>query len=73
MATNNLRKVMTEEGFSQAQLAHMSGVSSGTINKIFNKKRRCAPKTNHKILKGLNAMTDNKYSYEELFPADEKY
>ncbi|MBC2696712.1 MAG: helix-turn-helix transcriptional regulator [Desulfobacteraceae bacterium] len=73
MALNNLRKILTEEGATQAQLADKSGVSAGTINKVYNQNRSCAPKTNHKILKGIKLLTEKQYSYNDIFPNEKKY
>ena len=73
MASNNLKKILTKEGVTQAQLARACGVSAGTINKIYNQKRTCAPKTNHKILKGIQLITGKKIDFKEVFPYDKEF
>lgn len=73
MASNNLRKILTEEGVTQAQLARKSGVSAGMINKVFNQNKACAPKTNHKILIGVKRLTEKQYEYNDIFPNEKKY
>jgi hypothetical protein len=73
MAKNNVKKILTEEGYTQTQLSISSKVSVGSVNKICNQHRQCAPKTNHKILKGLNLLIGKNFKYEEVFPNTQKY
>lgn len=68
VATNNLKKVLPIEGVTQVELAKASGLSEGTINKIYNGKRTPAPTSMFKILKGLNDLSKNKYVITEIFP-----
>lgn len=49
-----IRQHITELGISQSELARLSGLSFGTINRIFNGKQDLKPNTLAKIAKGLN-------------------
>ncbi|WP_374139167.1 MULTISPECIES: helix-turn-helix transcriptional regulator [unclassified Sphingomonas] len=68
VATNNLKKILPEEGVTQVQLAKASGLSEGTINKIYNGKRTPAPTSMFKILKGLNELSNRTYAITDVFP-----
>lgn len=68
MATNNLKKILPREGLTQVQLAKASGLSEGTINKIYNGKRTPAPTSMFKILKGLNEISGSNYQIRDVFP-----
>lgn len=69
MATNNLQNVINNEGISQQDLANSSHVSVGYINKVCNKKVTPAPKTQSKIVNGLNTLAKKlQYSLNDIFP-----
>jgi predicted transcriptional regulator len=68
MAANNLRKVLANEGITQAQLARSSSVSDATVNRIYAGKRNPAPATKGKIVKGLNKLSQIKYAIRDIFP-----
>ncbi len=69
MASNNLKKVLAEEGIHQGDLAWASGISKGTINKVYNQRRTPAPTTMGRMTKGLNALLKTeKYQILDLFP-----
>jgi len=68
---NDLKKLITEEGVTQVELASASGVATGTINKLCNDKRDCALTTLYRIVKALNKLADREYSFEQVFPNNE--
>ena len=53
-AIDKIKQYITELGISQSELAKISGLSFGTINRIFNGKQDLKPNTLAKIAKGLN-------------------
>jgi len=74
MASNTLKKILQEEGITQADLHKHSGVSTTTINKVCNQKRTVAPTTQSKLIIALNKLTRmikgdgaKQYSREEIF------
>ena len=67
MAKNNLKKELDDAGKSQEELSKISGVSTSSINKVYNQKRVLAPKTNAKIVKGLVKLTKKNYKVEDIF------
>lgn len=69
MATNDLKKLLIEEGLSQVELSKASGISEGTVNKVCNKRRSLAPTSMFKILKGMNDLAENPYSITDIFPS----
>jgi len=73
MADNNLYQILAKEGLSQSQLANVSGLSSGTVNRIATKKKSGAPRTNHKIVKGINVLCGKDYDYKDVFPQAKEY
>ena len=68
MATNKLKKTLIEEGINQTELSRKAELSIGTINKVCNQKRDCAPTTRSKIVLGINKLSDNIYKVEDIFP-----
>jgi transcriptional regulator with XRE-family HTH domain len=68
VAKNNLKRILDEEGKSQADLCRISNVSTGTLNKVFNEKRTPAPKTLSKIVAGLNKISEKRYARIDVFP-----
>jgi transcriptional regulator with XRE-family HTH domain len=73
MAENNLHSILVKEGLSQSQLASTCGLSSGTVNRIAKQKRTGAPRTNHKILKGIILLTGKEFAYKEVFPSSKEF
>ncbi len=67
MASNNLQKELDSNGKSQKELSDESGVSVGTISKVYNKKKTPAPKTCAKIVQGLNKLTNKEYAVNDIF------
>jgi transcriptional regulator with XRE-family HTH domain len=68
MANNRLQTVLNNEQISQADLAAASGVGTGTISKICNRKTNPAPATKKKIVTGLNRLASITYNILEIFP-----
>jgi DNA-binding XRE family transcriptional regulator len=69
MASNNLKTVLAKEGIHQGDLAWASGISKGTINKVYNGRRTPAPTTMGRLAKGVNALVkEDKYEIKDLFP-----
>jgi hypothetical protein len=69
MARNNLRTVLTNEGLAQAPLVVSSGISAGTINKVYGGRRTPAPATMGKLVNGLNRLVNaNRYTVRDIFP-----
>jgi len=73
MAYNNLKKILTEEGLTQAKLAAHCGLCSGTVNRIANGKKSASPRTFHRLVKGLSELSKKTFSFEEIFPNAKKY
>lgn len=67
MANNYLKEKLDSHGVSQADLSKEAGVSTGTINRVCNKKRTPAPRTQSKIVHGLNQLSKSKYSVGDIF------
>lgn len=53
-ATTRIKQHIYESGISQSELARLSGLSFGTINRIINGKQKLMPNTLAKIAKALN-------------------
>jgi len=68
MANNNLKRVLDNEGITQVELSRASGVSTGTINKVYNQRRIPALKTMNKLIRGLNELARNRYTLQDIFP-----
>lgn len=69
MSTNNLKDILIAEGILERQLSQVADVSISTINRISNRRRTCSPKTQNKIVKGLNNLYGvGKYTLEDVFP-----
>ncbi len=51
---NNIKRIIAEEGLSQSQLARMSGLAFGTINRILSGKQVLKPNTLAKIAEALS-------------------
>lgn len=68
MVKNNLRQVIDNEGISQAEVARVSGFSTNTINKIYNKKTNGAPRTQVKVVEAVNQISGQTYDIRVIFP-----
>ena len=68
MATNNLKKILTENGINQTELANKIKMAAGTINRICSKKYKPAPTSQNKILLGVNELSDKNYNLTDIFP-----
>jgi DNA-binding XRE family transcriptional regulator len=64
---NNLKKLLTDNGITQAQLIKESDLSTGTINLICRKKIDPSLKTKEIVVKGLNKLSAKNYTLEEVF------
>ena len=69
LAKNNLKSILEKEGITQAELAKVTSLANGTINKTCNQKYDPAPTSKHKILNGINKLADNDYVVQDIFPA----
>ena len=54
LSIDKIKQQVSGLGISQSELARLSGLSFGTINRIFNGKQDLKPNTLAKIAKGLN-------------------
>ena len=54
LSTDKIKQHVLDLGISQSELARLSDLSFGTINRIFNEKQDLKPNTLAKIAKGLN-------------------
>lgn len=74
MSNNNLKEILDIEGISERELSEKSTVSVGSINRIANRHKNGSPKTQSKIVKGINACNNvaKKYTIEMVFPKDKK-
>ena len=68
MAKNNLKEVLVKEGISQAKLANVISVSTGTINKVSNQKKKASPTMEHRIVKGISKIAGHEYIHIQIFP-----
>ena len=53
-AKDKIKQHITELGISQSELARLSGLAFGTINRILNGKQELLPNTMAKIAEALN-------------------
>lgn len=67
MANNCLKDKLDSHGVSQAELSRETGISTGTINRVCNRKRTPALRTKSKIVNGLNTLSSQSYTTEEIF------
>lgn len=68
MARNNLRQVLENERITQAALARESGLSTNTINKMFNRRANGAATTQGKVVDGINSLSGQNYEVTDIFP-----
>ena len=69
MSENTLKQICEEEGVRQSELCAESGVTYGTINKVYNNKRVVATVTKAKLAKALTKLSGKEYAMEDVFPA----
>ncbi len=68
---NSLRKILTNEGLTQAEVARAAGISHGTISKVYHQKRRPSIVTIMRIVNAVNRLAYEHYKVEEVFPEEE--
>jgi predicted transcriptional regulator len=69
---NNLREIRRMEGLRVTELALLAKVSTKSIERVEERKRRVSPITKSKIIKGLNKNPEKlrDYKYRDVFPYD---
>lgn len=72
MDYNNLKEVMIIENIDVKKLSEASNVSLNTLEKIIKKRKSISPKTQKKIIIGLNKLTDKNHFGFEIFKKSEK-
>jgi predicted transcriptional regulator len=68
MAKCCLKQILETEGIKQSDLARVSDISSGTINRTCNGKLMPAPTTRSRIIKALVELSGKEYKPETVFP-----
>lgn len=68
MANNRLKEILEEEGIQKGKVLQLSGISSNTFSKVYNKKRSVAPTTEGKIVRAVNRLSKREYHIYEVFP-----
>ena len=71
---NNLRQIREKEGLRVTELAVLAKVSTKSIDRIEDSKKKVSPITKSKVVKGLNINPDKLqiYRYIDVFPTDGK-
>lgn len=73
MSKNDLKQILEVEGITERELSEKSGISVGTINRLANQKRAGSPKTQVRIVKGLNECKVAKvYNKDDVFPSNSR-
>jgi DNA-binding XRE family transcriptional regulator len=67
MKKNRLKEILVQEGITQSELARVSDLSIGTVNRTCNHSRLPSKTTCMKMIKGLNQLADMEYHYENVF------